>query len=98
MTVNRGLDKLWCTHIVEYDVAVENNADVYVVIQRDYLIECSLKKHVIEQSHFYKTWVEHLIWVYMCLYMFIYSYMYICSAHVYLLVCGEESIISLSMI
>lgn len=44
MTVNRGLDELWCTHIVKYDVAVENNADVYVVIQRDYLIECSLKK------------------------------------------------------
>lgn len=44
MTVNRGLDELWCAHIVEYDVAVESNADVYVLIQRDYLIECSLKK------------------------------------------------------
>ena len=72
-------------HMVENDVAVKNNADLYVMIQKDYLIIMLPGK----KSHSTMK-LFHLIWIYMCLY----TYMYICTAHVCLLICGEKSIIS----
>lgn len=40
MTINRGLDKVWYMHIVEYNVAVKNNTDLYVIIQKDDTMFC----------------------------------------------------------
>lgn len=47
MTINRGLDKIWYMPIVEYNVAVKNNTDLYVIIHKDYIM--FLEKLIIEQ-------------------------------------------------
>lgn len=38
MSINRGIDKLWYVHIVEYNVAIKKNADLYVMIYIDYTV------------------------------------------------------------
>lgn len=80
---------------MENDVAVKNNADLYVMIQKDYLIIMFHGK----KCHRTISFLEDLCRTFnVDIYVFIYTYMYISTAHVCLLVCGEKSIISVSVI